>query len=418
MIDPTQPPNPANSPNEKLLVQRQQLWTPNAMSQYLEEEGLDTDTAAKIGRAFARLEQESQHEYKQLLDELQRWSNVHTHPGTGTPGGVTEGTEYGTRFIALSDTGGGNSSTVFTLDVGETSWLEWPSAIGGRVTTLASRKDRIVGIDGAAPRYGDDPFTAWANGTSINFFLANYVAWNGTKFVAVGDGGKISESTDGITWTDGTALAGTANLLGVGWDGVHWYTCNTNGAIYRALNSETNLSWSSVASSLGSVIKGIAYNGLKYLAWGTASGELKTYYTTDDGLTWTNTGPYPAGTKVGGVGGFTAPGSKGFVLSPAGTTAAATDEGPIFIEDPATGSHALCLKADGVTRLANTPVAFGNAIWDGVRWRMLGPMDDGSTGAWQMWTSDDGIVWTPHSSFVSSSPHRLLAYNSPLHPVS
>ncbi len=107
MIDPTSPPNPENSPNEKLLVQRQQLWTPNAMSQYLEAEGLDTETAGKIGRAFGKLEQETRYEYKQLIDELQRWANIHTHPGSGdgdgSGGGFSSEWTYGTPMPSAMD---------------------------------------------------------------------------------------------------------------------------------------------------------------------------------------------------------------------------------------------------------------------------------------------------------------------------
>lgn len=80
-LDPSSPPNPANSPLEKLLVQRQQLWTPDAMSRYLEQEGLDANLAGSIGRAFGRLEQESNFQFQQVLAELQTWANVHTHPG-------------------------------------------------------------------------------------------------------------------------------------------------------------------------------------------------------------------------------------------------------------------------------------------------------------------------------------------------
>ncbi len=72
------------------------------------------------------------------------------------------------------------------------------------------------------------------------------VAWNGSLYVAVGNGGIILTSSDGVTWyprNSGT----TASLLAVVWDGAEWVVVGTlpdAGSSGITLTSPNGINWS------------------------------------------------------------------------------------------------------------------------------------------------------------------------------
>lgn len=92
--------------------------------------------------------------------------------------------------------------------------------------------------------------------TPVSFAL-NAVAWNGTRFVAVGDNTAGStfaqKSTDGITWTATGVYPETSNYTDVIWSGTTWIICNTGNVVAgRSIgvgNQNDVATWANAANS-------------------------------------------------------------------------------------------------------------------------------------------------------------------------
>jgi|TARA_B100000073_G_scaffold98267_1_gene78111 hypothetical protein len=118
------------------------------------------------------------------------------------------------------------------------------------------------------------------------------VIWDNEKFVAVGDGGAIHTSTDGVLWTAQTTGT-TEDLNDIRWNkwavgerGVPEYVVvGDNGTILWSSNAET---WYSVTSGTTNNLEAIAYNGERYVAVGSLgtavfSNNVKTWSTGTTG---------------------------------------------------------------------------------------------------------------------------------------
>lgn len=119
----------------------------------------------------------------------------------------------------------------------------------------------------------------WTTRTSGTANLLKAVAWNGSLFVAVGNGGTVITSPDGITWT--TRTSGTANLLqAVAWNGSLFVAVGATGTI---ITSSNGISWTTRTSGTTNLLSGIAWSGS---VW-AAVGDTGTVLTSPDGITWT-----------------------------------------------------------------------------------------------------------------------------------
>jgi hypothetical protein len=171
-----------------------------------------------------------------------------------------------------------SASKIFTTKINATAWngFRWV-AVGEGTSSIA---------------YSDDANT-WTKSTNPFSISCSAVCWGKGQWLAAGttdtDGTFFSTSTDGITWTAGsdkvfTSVSAIAN----------------DGKIYIAVGSGTNsmmsstdgITWSPVASAnslLTSVIEGygglaIAYNGTIWVASGFLTDNLLIY--SYDGITW------------------------------------------------------------------------------------------------------------------------------------
>ena len=103
----------------------------------------------------------------------------------------------------------------------------------------------------------------WANpkphGNSLNS-----VAWSGTQFVAVGAGGTILTSPDGMTWT--AQNSGTTNQLsGITWSGAQFVAVGDFGNI---LTSPDGVTWTAQNSGTTNWFHGITWSGAQFVAVG------------------------------------------------------------------------------------------------------------------------------------------------------
>lgn len=116
----------------------------------------------------------------------------------------------------------------------------------------------------------------------------NDVIWNGTQFCAIAQGATLAAarsmtSPDGITWTLGQ-MPIAATWVQIAWDGVK-YIAVCNNATGELASSADGLAWARLgyfAIYAGSIAWG---RGIWVL---TRYSSSATYFTSEDGVTWTN----------------------------------------------------------------------------------------------------------------------------------
>ena len=256
-------------------------------------------------------------------------------------------------------------------------------------------------------------YFAGATWTPQVFGTANNIqeiAYNGELFVAVGDGGAIATSPDGITWTQRNAsqtITGN-NLEDVIWNGSHWIAVGFNGTIITSLNA---ISWSLVTSGTTQSLRAVTWDGNQAVVVGANGTILKS----SDLSTWSTATTVPLTNQFDDVvyrqlgassGQFITVGQTGAVMtSTDGDTWTAVTvptsnnlEAVSFDEDKivAVGLNGAIINSeDGVTWQVATQVPNSLSLHevkhDGNRFWALG-----TTG--NLMYSTDGAVWTAISS--------------------
>ena len=133
-------------------------------------------------------------------------------------------------------------------------------------------------------------FGAWARAfcaAAVLFCLAACDSGSGGKFVAVGDNGKMANSSDGVTWTavpDSTF--GTSNINSIAWVGGKFVAGGYQG---KMVYSSDGVTWTAVGDSTfgTSNINSIAWGNNKFVAGGW---DGKMAYSSD-GENWTGITP-------------------------------------------------------------------------------------------------------------------------------
>ena len=85
------------------------------------------------------------------------------------------------------------------------------------------------------------------------------VAWNGTRFVAVGRAGTIVHSSDGDTWTEASGNTITQSLFGVASGGGRFVAVGDLGTIVHSSDGD---SWSAASDTATTeLLYGVTWNG-------------------------------------------------------------------------------------------------------------------------------------------------------------
>ncbi|WCN39674.1 cadherin-like beta sandwich domain-containing protein [Aneurinibacillus uraniidurans] len=135
------------------------------------------------------------------------------------------------------------------------------------------------------------------------------VIYAGGQFVTVGTSGSIYTSPDGTAWTKGT-IGSTTNINSIAY-GNGLYVVATDNGLYSSVDGIT---WAKRYTS-SSIIYGVTYGGNKFVAVG-AGGNV---YVSQEGIFWTIEGP--SGTSndlysvASGGGQFVAVGANGILLT-------------------------------------------------------------------------------------------------------
>ena len=115
------------------------------------------------------------------------------------------------------------------------------------------------------------------------------IAYDGTKFVALGNSGYISTSTDGENWTAAVQNAnlGSNNWQSIAYDGTKFVALGNSGYISTSTDGEN---WTAAVQNadLGSSNwRALVYNGTKFVALGLSGGTS----TSTDGENWNTINP-------------------------------------------------------------------------------------------------------------------------------
>ncbi len=231
------------------------------------------------------------------------WQLVRTGGGLESPAGTTGepllSVAWGDgRFVAV-----GRESTILHSDDG-TSWTAASQNPDLWVFVVASGDSRFIGIAWDAPRgvniiaHSTDG-DIWERGPEIELdgdarWLRD-IAWDGRRFVAVGDMGSIMHSADGESWTNASTTATEERLFGVVWNGSHFVAVGNNGTTVHSADGDR---WTE-ASATGTE------EWLQAVTWGdgrfVAVGRGGTIIHSADGATWKAASVTATGADLFGV---------------------------------------------------------------------------------------------------------------------
>jgi len=273
-----------------------------------------------------------------------------------------------------------------------------PTSAGSyTVTITAVCSDYKVRDKTSAPVIVTEP--VWAAVTDTKFGDSNItaIAYGNGKFVAVGEGGKIAYSSDGITWTD---------------DGITW----------------TDVTETDPDNKLAGDINTIAYGNGKFVAGGKIGSGAFTMATSPDGITWTgveNTSIPTPNPEISTIF-FGGSGSNGKFIAASGSYMATSTNGTTWtaVSDSTFGYSTIRSIAYGNGGSKFVAVGFGGKIAyssDGVTWTEVsdstftsniyaigctvsGKLIAGGENG-KMATSTNGTTWTA----VSDSPFGTSA---------
>lgn len=282
------------------------------------------------------------------------------------PQGSPEGLAWtGTRFVAV---GGG------------TGFLASPDALVWTVTSqfgspsdVAWDGSRLVAVDSSLVHTSVDGLTWTFGGLPAGSGSLRTVARSPSAWVAVGGGGNIASSPDGLTWTKRTS--GTAKDLGsVTWTGGRFVAVGNDGAV---VTSTDGAAWTLQAApttdsftAVGSSPSLIVATTFPY------PGSQSALLTSPDGVAWT-----PRVTPIS---------SFNRVLHAGGR----------FV---GVGFYTAATSPDGLawTTATGVPGIPEALVHTGAEYVAVGT-DGGSAGA--VFTSSDGLAWS-----MRAADHDLLA---------
>jgi ribosomal protein L27 len=132
----------------------------------------------------------------------------------------------------------------------------------------------------------------WTSRLSGLPFALNDVVWNGTNFVAVGDGGKILTSTDGVAWVE--RQSGTDVDLGdLAFYGSEIVAVGSDATVLLSVDDGVN--WTTKHSASRVSLSGVAINAALIVAGGMdlETGNAFIVRSLDRGTSWAGVESWP-----------------------------------------------------------------------------------------------------------------------------
>jgi hypothetical protein len=162
----------------------------------------------------------------------------------------------------------------------------WETITGGlNFTSIVYGGDKYIGLDDSI--YSSPDGVTW---TARFTGALNCVAYSGSSFVAVGDGGgfiiSIYRSADGITWIPvGTVKI---DLVAICFANGAYYALSGGFSVYKSVDD--GVTWSQIKiGSTGYTMTHMGTNGKTLIATGQiVSGSVPLISYSTDGITWSN----------------------------------------------------------------------------------------------------------------------------------
>jgi hypothetical protein len=135
------------------------------------------------------------------------------------------------------------------------------------------------------------PGKRWHPQTSGIEFNMRDIVWSGSLFVAVGHGGTILTSPDGLSWTSRTLNVHQRldqHLRGIAWSGSQFVAIGGYSGIINPtgmfFTSPDGITWTSHTSGTKQYLFSVVWSGSQYVAGGLNG----TILTSPDGISWTS----------------------------------------------------------------------------------------------------------------------------------
>ncbi len=193
------------------------------------------------------------------------WTNV-----TVTSVGNLQGIDYADgHFVAVSDTGAGLASTD-GITWTPISVLAPTGSTNARAIAHIGNNFVAVGAasSNSAAAWSTDGVTWTAAGTTAVTTPLHGVI-GGTRFIGLGEGGHLFNSTDGHTWSALTAITGVGTLNSGVYGGGHYVAVGDGG--YIAASSDS-IAWLAgkvvVVGGVGINMHGVTWTGSQFIAVG------------------------------------------------------------------------------------------------------------------------------------------------------
>jgi photosystem II stability/assembly factor-like uncharacterized protein len=224
------------------------------------------------------------------------------------PGHIISGALYvvlwaGNRFITvgsfLAAADGFSGGNICSLVDGYWKSYAFYSSTSADLYSVTSHGSQLVAVgDGGTIITSLDGIT-WVNrgDTSVTKNKIFSVIWSGAKYVAVGDAGTVITSPDGATWTKANSVT-TDQLKSVAWTGSQFVAVggfmnvSTQVNSNRVITSPDGVTWTDRGSPGSGMWNGVIWTGTTLVAVGEDDNGSSAYssvvYTSTDGLTWTS----------------------------------------------------------------------------------------------------------------------------------
>lgn len=191
------------------------------------------------------------------------------------------------RWVVVGEQSGGSPGGISTSDDSGATWTQRTNPFTTGIVTSVANGDGVWVACGQGGTVATSPTgTTWTSQT-LTGFGGNNALWVGYArgvFVVVGDGGKISTSTDaGVTWvsrTSGTASNLKAVAWGPGGSGSVWVAVGASGAV--TISEDEGVTWALQTSGTSDTMFGVAWGVRGFLA----AGDDGNIIVSNDGRGW------------------------------------------------------------------------------------------------------------------------------------
>jgi len=364
----------------------------------------------------------------------------------------------GSVFVAVGDTGTiiTSKDAVNWTSINSNSWKNFKCVIwnNSQLVLVGDNTDnKPINKPGAVYTSMDgNTWTLRNQGTTT--IPLNSVIWTGQKFVAIGSGGKILTSPDGIVWTS-ISISYTSTLSSIAYSGTIYvahgngdtlltstdaaqWTIRTTGYTNQIrsscwarnnfiavgdsgiiINSMDGITWEKNTSPASRTLSSVLWNGKTFCA----VGDTGTVLASSDGLAWSlkSTEPHPKlHSIIWGNNLFVALGESGSVYtSPDGLAWTNRTSGTTTLLNEVTwnGAKYVAIGTNGPIITSpngmdwNIPILnfpdqlqLHTVAGNSTQFIALGKTYDNGQGIWRyIYSSPDGVSWTSKIHGVESS---------------